>query len=231
MVAFTFFLWISIFTIIASKFITPDKIYPYTSVLFRLFFKFLFIKVEVVNKEEVDTSKSYIFMPNHNSMFDVFLAGAFIPVYVNALEAESHFKWFFYGSVIKAYGQIPISRTNPRSAIRSFNIAKERLKMGRSTIVFPEGHRSKNGELQRFKKIPFRFAKDANVDLIPIGFSGVHAISPEANKWLKPGKIKVHFGKKITKEEIKELSVEELMNMTRERVYDLVDDFKVKVTD
>lgn len=223
-----FFFWISVFAIIMSKFTTPDKIYPYTSVMFRIFFKVLFIKVTVENAEEVDKNKAYVFMPNHNSMLDVFLAGAYIPVYVNALEAESHFKWFFYGAVIKAYGQIPISRSNPRSALKSFAVAKERLAMGRSTIVFPEGHRSKTGKMLPFKKIPFRYAKDSGVDLVPIGFSGVHKLSPENSMWLRPGKITVRFGKKITAEEMKSLTAEEIMEITRERIYDLVDDFPKK---
>lgn len=222
----TFFSWISVFIIIASKFMTPDKIYPYNSIMLRILFKLLFIKVEVINVEEVDTSKAHIFMPNHNSLIDVFLAGAFIPVYVNALEAESHFNWFFYGATIKAYGQIPISRSNPRSALKSFDVAKERLKIGRSTIVFPEGHRSKDGELKKFKKIPFRFAKDSGVDIIPVGFSGVHEISPESHRWIKPRKITVRFGKKITAEEMKSMTAGELMEITRDKVYNLVDDYK-----
>jgi len=95
----TVFSWISLFIIIASKFTTPDKIYPYNAIMIRILLKLLFIKVEVINKEVVDTSKAYIFIPNHNSLIDVLLAGAFIPVYVNALEAESHFNWFFYGGM------------------------------------------------------------------------------------------------------------------------------------
>ena len=222
----TVFSWISLFIIIASKFTTPDKIYPYNAIMIRILLKLLFIKVEVINKEVVDTSKAYIFIPNHNSLIDVLLAGAFIPVYVNALEAESHFNWFFYGATIKAYGQIPISRSNPRSALRSFELAKERLKMGRSTIVFPEGHRSPDGELKEFKKIPFRFAKDSGFDIIPVGFSGVYDISPEAHRWIKPRKLTVRFGAKITAEEMKSMSADELMKVTRGKVYDLVDDYK-----
>jgi len=222
----TVFSWISLFIIIASKFMSPEKIYPYNSFMLKILFKLLFIKVEVINAEEVDTSKAYIFMPNHNSLIDVFLAGAFIPVYVNALEAESHFKWFFYGATIKAYGQIPISRSNPRSAINSFNIAKERLEMGRSTIVFPEGHRSPDGKLKEFKKIPFRFAKESGVDIIPVGFSGVYDVSPEAHRWIRPRKITVRFGKKITAEQMKTMSAGELMEVTRGKVYELVDDYK-----
>ena len=214
---------IFIYQLIGVKFTTTDKLYPFVACCLKFFFKILFIKVDVSFEEEFDTSKSYIFMPNHTSFIDVFLAGAYLPVYVNAIEAESHFKWFVYGKVIAAFEQIPISQKNARSALKSYEIAIERLKNGRSIIVFPEGHRSDDGKVKRFKKIPFNFVKNADVDLAPIGFVGVKNFRAGSKIWLKPCKMKVKFGKIITKEEIKQLTTEELMKKTRDIILDLAE--------
>ena len=215
-------LFIFFFQLIAIKFASPDKLYPFISRYFRFLLRALFIRIEVSFEEVIDTEKSYIFMPNHTSFFDVFISGAYIPVCVNALEEESHFKWFLYGKVIKSFGQIPISRKNVRKALKSYDIAKERLKNGRSIIVFPEGHRSEDGQVKRFKKIPFNFAKNADADLVPIGFIGVRNIRRGSKIWLNPSRIEVKFGKLITKEEIKHLTTEELMQVTRNKILNLV---------
>ena len=217
------FIFISMYELIGVKFTTPEKLFPFVSRFFRFLLKILFIRVKVEYHEEIDTKKTYIFMPNHSSFIDVVLAGAYIPVYVNALEDESHFNWFYYGKVIKAYEHIPISKKNPRKALQSFEIAKQYLKRGRSIIVFPEGHRSEDGKVKRFKKIPFRFVKDANVDLVPVGFSGLKKLRQKGKVWMSPGKLKIAYGKIITIKEIKELTTDELMEKTRNSVINLIE--------
>ena len=202
--------------LLLRPFFKPQKTYPIISFLFRLTFKLLFIKLEITYEEELDKDKPYIFMANHTSFWDVFVAGATFPFYVSALEAHTHFRWPIYGWVIKAYGQIPINRTNPKASWNSFLRAIERLHKERiSIIVFPEGTRSRDGRLQRFKKIPFKFAKEAGVDLVPVGFINVNDLSPMTNFWIQPVKIKVNFGRPIPSEQIAQMSVEEL----RDKIY------------
>ncbi len=204
--------------ILIRPFARPEKTFPIISFLFRLMFKCLFIKVEVIYDEPLDKGP-YIFMPNHTSFWDVFMAGAFFPTYISALEADSHFKWPLYGWAIKAYGQIPINRRNPRSSWNSYLKAIEKIKKYNiSIIVFPEGTRSPDGKLKKFKKIPFKFAKEANVDLVPVGFVGLTKLSPKHVRWVQPTKVKIHFGKPIPKEQIQKMSVEQLQQLVYEQV-------------
>ncbi len=207
--------------IILRPFFHPKKTFPIISFLFRAVFKLLFIEVEVIYDEPLDKNKPYIFMPNHTTLWDVFAAGAFFPNYIVALEADSHFKWFFYGLAIKAYGQIPMNRRNPKAAWTAYQKAIDKLKQGISIIVFPEGTRSKTGKLQKFKKIPFKFVKEAGVDLVPVGFVGLFDLSPEVKTWIKPTRVKIHFGKPIPRERIKQMTVEELMEYTYNQIKQL----------
>jgi 1-acyl-sn-glycerol-3-phosphate acyltransferase len=178
----------------------------------------MFIRWEIIYDQPLDKKKPYIFMPNHTTLWDVFAAGAFFPVYVSALEAHTHFKWPVYGWAIKAYGQIPINRKNPKASWNAYLKAIEKLKQGISIIVFPEGTRSPDGKLQRFKKIPFKFVKEAGVDLVPVGFVNLYKLSPANVKWIKPVKIKIHFGKPIPKEAIEKMDIEQLMELTYEQI-------------
>ena len=219
LVAIVFILLIFIVQWVGRIFTTSDKIFPLISWLFRMMFRFMGIIVRVNDEEPLDKSKPYIFMPNHVSLVDVFLAGAYMPVYVNALEAHTHFKWPLYGWAIKSYGQIPINRNNPKSSWRSYLEAIDRIKKwGRSIIIFPEGTRSPDGKLQRFKKIPFKFAKEAGVDVVPVGFIGVEKLSPKQAACIKPVKIRINFGRPIRKEEIEKMTVEELSQRVYEEV-------------
>ncbi len=216
-----FLMLVAIFLIqlLLRLFFKPQKTFPIISFLFRLTFKLLFIKLEITYEKTLDKGKPYIFMANHTSFWDVFVAGATFPFYVSALEAHTHFRWPIYGLVIKAYGQIPINRSNPKASWKSFLKAIERLHKEKiSIIVFPEGTRSKDGRLQRFKKIPFKFAKEAGVDLVPVGFINVNNLSPMTNFWIQPVKIKVNFGHPIPGEQIAQMSVEELSDRVYEEI-------------
>ncbi len=230
----TFYIWIvsSIYLFWFINYFTykfkkhgPEKMFYKASKALRRLFKLMFVKVIVIEEEPIDRTKPYIFMPNHVSFIDAFLFGAYLPVCGNSIEADRNFKWPLYGKMITAYEQIPINRNNIRSSIKTFEVAKERLKKGRSIIVFPEGHRTKSGYLQKFKKLPFVFAYNADADIIPVGVSGMLKLNPRNSIWMRPTTIILRYGKVIKKEEIKDMKVEDLMNLVRKQIIDLVDDY------
>jgi len=205
-------------------YIFPIKTFePTLKASFRLLFKLLFMKVEVVGSENIESGKTYLFMSNHVSVFDAPLTAGFIPRNFRAIEADSHFKWFGYGALIKRMGNIPINRNNVRESLKSINKAVEYLKNGRSMLIFPEGHRSLDGEMRPFKKLPFHMAKEAGVDIIPFGISGLFRVKAKNNWLVQPTRIQVKYGKPISAETIKKLSKDELMEHTREKIAELVE--------
>jgi 1-acyl-sn-glycerol-3-phosphate acyltransferase len=68
-------------------------------------------------------------MPNHVSFLDPFLLEGFVPSLIRGIEREDHFKWPIYGLYIKRFGNIPISQSSPRNALKSFKKATEYLEM------------------------------------------------------------------------------------------------------
>ncbi len=226
------FFFITLYTIIFTAILKPETLFRHLNFMFRFLFKVLFIRVEVIYEDEVEKDKPHIFMPNHVSFIDVLVAGAYLPVYVNALEAASHFKWFLYGWAIKRFGQIPIERGSKEKSWESFLIAIERLKMGRSIIVFPEGHRSGDGHLQKFKFMPFRFAVEAArqvdyVDLVPTALIGIEKLR-QHTIWIKPHPIRLVFGKKITHEELKNADPHELREKVRNQIALMLEKYAFK---
>jgi len=224
-VATLYLSWFSIVFLVKLRKHGPEKVFNQFKRALQRLFKLLFIRVTVVEEEVVDTTKTYVYMPNHVSFIDAFLFGAYLPTCGNAIEADRNFKWPVYGKLITAYEQIPINRNNVRSSIKTFQIAKERILKGRSIVVFPEGHRTQTGYLEKFKKLPFVFAKDAGVDIIPVGVTGMQKLSPKGSLWIKPTKITIKYGKVIKAEDVKNMDVDELMNLVRKKVIELVDDY------
>lgn len=193
--------------------------------LSRIALTILFLRPKFIYEEKPDKKKQYVVMPNHVSMIEVIIMSGFCPVMVIGLEAHTHFKWPLYGLFLKAVKQIPIDRTSATKSMESFEVAKQRIKQNWSIIVYPEGHRSKDGKLGEFKKLPFKFAKDSGADIIPIAFKGVEKIAPEKSMFFIPRRITIIVGKIITKDEINNLSADELNVKVKSEIQKMIDSY------
>ena len=209
-------------TLILSPFLSTKTLHVFFKYSSRMALWLMFFRFKVNIETPIDKTQAYIYMPNHVSIFDVMVSAAFVPSYTNGIEAHTHFKIFYFGWILKILKQIPIDRTNIRKSLKSFEIAKERIKDNISIIIYPEGTRSKTGILLPFKKIPFKFAKEANASIIPVGYIGIEKVSPQKSIWIKPTKIIVNYGKIITKEEIEKMTIDELKEKVREDISKLI---------
>lgn len=137
-----------------------------------------FIPVKVVGREEnVRKDKNYIFVANHQGMFDIFLLYAFI---------NKNFKWMMKDSLRKVpllgvacykTDHIFVNRTTPQKDI--FRKAQKIIKSGLSMSIFAEGTRSDNGKLGRFKKGAFVVANLTQTEIVPIAIDGAYDILPK----------------------------------------------------
>jgi 1-acyl-sn-glycerol-3-phosphate acyltransferase len=168
----------------------------------RFLFKLLFIKVNSEGSENVEPQKTYLFMCNHSSLFDIPLLEAYIPTFVRGVEALRQFKWPVYGWVIKRLGNIPIDRKNIHASIRSMKTTEQSLKGGMSIVILPEGHRTLDGNLGAFKRLPFHLAKQAGVPIFPIGISGLFQLKQKGSWLIRPRPVSIKFGEPMDVETI-----------------------------
>lgn len=212
---FIFFGIFSTIAILLTYIIPLKKLDPFVKNSLKLLFKVMFIKVKVEGNTDIDKSKTYLFMSNHVSLFDVPLLKAYIPIYFKGVEAHHQFKWPFYGWLITRLEAIPIERDNIYASMRSIRKVNKLLDNGTSIAILPEGTRTLTGEMQPFKKMPFMLAKKAGVDIIPIGLSGLFKLKPKGSWHITPSTITIKFGDPIKSEVVNVLSLEEL----RDKVY------------
>lgn len=168
------------------------------------------IKLTVNGKQNFQNNRPYLIMGNHQSLFDVFVVPAAIPICFVGIEAAYHFSIPVWGYLIRKWGCIPIDRENLEKAMQSLDLAKKTIASGMSIGVLPEGHRTRTGEMGPFKKGPFHLAKEAKASILPFGMNGLFEFNQKGSFLLNPGKVTVNIGRPISYETFKDLSIEEL---------------------
>ena len=132
-------------------------------------------------------------MPNHASFLDTLLAFAHIPCDFRDIIKEEVFSIPLLGLVLRRSGQIPRDRKNPWKALRSLRRAADLLKEGISVIVFPEGTRSSNGEIQDFKKALFILPIRSGIPVVPVLIEGTFQALRWGSVLLNPVPLKLTF--------------------------------------
>jgi len=147
--------------------------------------------VEVKGLENIDPRKSYILVSNHQSNIDIFAFLGYLPIQFRWIAKAELFRAPFMGWAMSRIGYIPIERESPKKAYRSMLLAAERVKNGVSVIIFPEGTRSLNGNLQPFKKGLFLIALKSQAPILPITILGTGKIMRKGDWRAYPGNARI----------------------------------------
>lgn len=152
-----------------------------------------FWKRRVEGLENVDRSKPYVIVLNHRSMTDI-MALYFVPLQFRWVSKREVFRIPFFGQFLVLHGDIAIERGNGAEAMRKVIASGCRwLKRGVSVSIFPEGTRSKDGEIHRFKAGAFALAKEAGVEILPVVMEGTNSMVRDNRmfRWRNTIKIKI----------------------------------------
>jgi len=144
--------------------------------------------VRTAGRRNIDKNQSYVIVSNHQSQYDIFVLYGWLGI---------DFKWVMkielrkvpvLGIACEKIGHIFIDRSNTEAALRSLDEAKGKIVNGTSVIFFPEGTRSRDGNLARFKKGAFKMALDLGIPILPVTISGTRAILPTKTIDIFPGR-------------------------------------------
>lgn len=147
--------------------------------------------VTVLGRENVDPQQSYVVVSNHQSLFDILVLYGWLDIDFRWVMKQELRSIVGLGAACEKLGHIYIDRSDHQAAIESINAARDRITCGTSVLFFPEGTRSNNGRLKRFKKGAFRFALDTGLPVLPVTVDGVCDVLPARRYDLRPGRARL----------------------------------------
>jgi 1-acyl-sn-glycerol-3-phosphate acyltransferase len=155
-------------------------------------------KVQVEGLDKIDIKKPQVYVVNHLSAFDIPVLYTHLPFQFRILAKKELFRYPFMGWHLSRSGQIPVVLENPKASVRSLNLAVAAIRKGNSLVIFPEGGRSPNGQLQSFMGGAFYAAVKAQVDVVPIVLVGTYEMLKMNSYHIKPGPIQMVVGSPIS---------------------------------
>lgn len=158
------------------------------------------IKYDIIDSHHIQFQEQtpYIFMSNHLSLYDIPLLLVSLPGTVRMVAKKELFKVPLWGDAMQQSDFVSIDRENITQAVKDLDVAAEKMKQGIRLWIAPEGTRSRDGQLQAFKKGAFNLAIQTGATIIPVTIIGTDQLLPAKTLQFRLGqKVQVHLGEPI----------------------------------
>jgi len=173
------------------------------------------IEVLEIMNEEIDITKSYVYIPNHSSLFD-------IPVLLSRMKGNTRIMYKeeleeipIFGWCLKMSPFISVKREDKENSLEGFRQALNAINSSDSIIIFPEGTRSEDGSLGIFKKGAFLLAMKSGKEIIPVVIKGTNNLMSKGNFTLNSGKVSIEYLPIINTKNNPDITVASLLNNIR----------------
>jgi 1-acyl-sn-glycerol-3-phosphate acyltransferase len=177
------------------------------------------IELHTENLDRIDPAKRYILVCNHYSYLDIPCILTAIPQPIRFMAKVSLFKIPIFGWALRRAGFIPIDRVNRRTAVKSFDLAANRIRQGNTIVIFPEEGRTKYREMKPFQRGAFLLAIKSEKTIVPMALDSTFDIWPVGAFWkIRPGKVTLRVGTPIETENLSVRDKDRLLNEARTQV-------------
>jgi len=174
--------------------------------------------VRVSGRKHIDPNQSYVIVANHQSHYDIFLLYGWLGVDFKWVMKQELRKAPMIGIACDRLDHIFVDRSDRQAAIASLETAKNRIRNGTSVFFFPEGTRSRTGELRSFKKGAFRMALDLELPILPITLVGTRRIMPPDSLDIFPGTAQMIIHPPVAIGPYRDNNMETLMTVVRRTI-------------
>ncbi len=168
--------------------------------------------------EKVAPGTSYIVTPNHQSNSDILALVRMLPLEFRWVVKRELLKIPLFGWALARTGAIALNRADRAQSISSLQRAQSKLQGGWSVLIYPEGTRSPDGNIQEFKKGAFMMAVQTGIPILPVTCNGAFKVLPRDTIALRPGHITVTIGEPIDTTGLTVEGVPQLMEKTRQEM-------------
>lgn len=182
----------------------------------RAILKLAGIRLKVQGLERLDSTRQYIFIANHQSYLDIPALVQALPPFQLRWIAKKEILWIpLFGWALWTTKHIIVDRSNLSNAMISLRKARERIEKGVSVVVFPEGTRSRNGELLPFKRGGFLLAIKTQTPIVPVTINGSGTILPREDWRVRSGEIEIVVSDPVPIDQVRAENLKPLLTRVR----------------
>lgn len=163
----------------------------------RMIMKTIFSPVKVTGLDKIDTTKAHVYAANHASALDIPVLYVNLPFQFRIAFKKELLSYPLIGWHLKRSGQVCIDQQNPSHSISSIRAALKGLKASLPLVIFPEGGRTRDGEIKPFLSGAFFLAIKAQVDIVPVALVGTYELLPMDTFHIKSRPLEMRVGDPI----------------------------------
>ncbi|MCF0132161.1 MAG: 1-acyl-sn-glycerol-3-phosphate acyltransferase [Pseudobutyrivibrio sp.] len=160
------------------------------------------VKPVIQGLENIPKDTAVLYIGNHQSIFDVVMTYHLAPGITGFMAKDNIRKIPFLSRWMKLTYCLFLTRTDPRIDLKEIVKAIDYVKAGKSIFIFPEGTRTKTGEMNAFHEGSFKIATKSNCPIVPVAITGTRDIFENHMPFLKSSKVVISYGKPIILSEL-----------------------------
>ncbi|EOO16682.1 lysophospholipid acyltransferase family protein [Bacillus cereus] len=171
--------------------------------------------VEVKGLENVPKDKPVLVVSNHQSNMDIPVLLGYLNKPIGFVSKAEIKKFPVVPTWMELMNCVFMDRSDRRQSLKAIKDGIELLKSGHSIVIFPEGTRSKGGEIGEFKAGSFHLAVKSGVSILPVTLDGTYKMFEANGNRMKPAHATLIISKPITPEEYASMDAKELTQHTK----------------
>ncbi len=156
------------------------------------------VKITGAAVDKTDISKPRVYAVTHASALDIPILYVYLPFQFRIVFKSELLAYPFVGWHLKRSGQVCINQQNPAASIGAIKSALRSLRSGMPLVIFPEGGRTRDGQIQPFLPGAFFLAIKAQADIVPIALVGTFDLLPMNTYHIKCQPLEMRVGEPVS---------------------------------
>lgn len=196
---------------------TPQERYDYIAIMVRKIIKRGRVTVTTTGIEHIPGNNGFILFPNHQGLFDMLALFSTCPRPLSVVIKKEASNWIVVKQVLAATRSLSMDRKDIKDQVRIIGEVTKRVKEGCNFVIFPEGHRSRNGnEILDFKSGTFKSAVKAGCPIVPVAL--INSFRPFDSNSLKQEHVEVHYMEPIYPDQYTGMKSVEIAHLVHDRI-------------
>lgn len=194
---------------------------------FKLILWFTGTDITYIGRENIPKDQAVLYVGNHNSYFDILLTYSQCPGLTGYVAKSEMLRYPLLRDWMKRLYCLFLDRTDMRAGLQTILTGIDYIKQGISVCIFPEGTRSRDGQMQPFKEGSMKMAQKTGCPIIPMAITNSAEIFENHLPRVKPCRVIVEYGAPIYPKELSREEQKFLGSYTQKKIQAMLNEHQV----